>query len=214
MYDKVVKRVLDMLLALLLLPVTAPFLLIIALMVKCTSKGPVFYRGQRAGRNDKPFGIFKFRSMVQDAENLGGGTTALNDARITKVGGFLRKTKLDEVPQLFNILLGDMSFIGPRPELLRYTNAYTPEEQIILTVRPGITDLSSLVFINLDEVVGGEDADEMYEKFVLNEKNRLRMQYVREQSFYLDAKIFFKTVAKVFRKALGHAIKGRKDGNS
>jgi len=204
----VIKRVLDVLLALILLPVAAPFLIAIAILVKCTSMGPVFYRGQRAGRNNKPFGIYKFRSMVSDAENLGGGTTALNDPRITKIGGFLRKTKTDEIPQLFNILLGDMSFVGPRPELLRYTNAYTKEEQMILSVRPGITDLSSLVFINLDEVVGGEDADEKYERLVLNEKNRLRMQYVREQSFYLDAKIFFRTVGQVFLKAFHHAVKG------
>lgn len=213
MYDKVIKRALDVILALLLLPVAAPFLIIISLMVKCTSEGPVFYRGQRAGRYNKPFGIFKFRSMVKNAETAGGGTTALNDPRITKVGGFLRKTKLDEIPQLFNILLGDMSFIGPRPELMRYTNAYTKEEQIILTVRPGITDLSSLQFINLDEVVGGEDADEKYERLVLNEKNRLRMQYVREQSFYLDMKIFFRTVGQVLKKALHHVFKGQSNGN-
>ncbi len=208
-YDKVVKRALDLVGALVVLPLAAPLLLVIALLVKASSKGPVFYRGQRAGLNNKPFGIFKFRSMVVNAENIGGGTTALNDPRITQLGGFLRKTKLDEIPQLFNIIFGDMSFVGPRPELLRYTNQYTKEEQLILTVRPGITDLSSLEFINLDEIVGVENADEQYEKFVLKKKNALRMKYVQEQSFLLDMKIFFLTLWRVVEKAAKHMGKGQ-----
>ena len=108
-----------------------------------------------------------------------GGTTALNDPRITRTGKALRKLKLDELPQVYNVLLGSMSFIGPRPELLRYTEAYKGEEKIILEVRPGITDFSSIEFISLDEIVGAENADEMYEKYVLEKKNKLRIRYAK-----------------------------------
>ena len=141
--------------------------------------------------------------MVKDADKIGGGTTALNDPRITRVGAFLRKTKLDETPQLFNIILGSMSFIGPRPELLRYVKQYEGEERLILEVRPGITDFSSIEFINLDEIVGSGNADEMYEKYVLKKKNKLRIQYAKEVSFNTDVKLFCRTVSGVIKKALG-----------
>ena len=127
---------------------------------------PVLYRPLRGGYRAKPFRIFKFRTMVKNADKIGGGTTALNDKRITRVGAILRKTKLDEIPQLFNVLVGTMSFIGPRPELLKYTDAYDETEKHILNVRPGITDFSSISFISLDEIVGAENADEMYEKYI------------------------------------------------
>lgn len=135
-----------------------------------------------------------------NAEKLGGGTTALQDKRITQIGHFLRKTKLDEIPQLFNIILGQMSFIGPRPELPQYTNLYNEEEKIILSVRPGITDLSSKHFVNLDEVVGSDDADSAYEQYVLKKKNQLRIQYVKEQNFLLDMYLFFSTILVVSKK--------------
>ena len=197
-----VKRLLDFVLALIFVIILTPLYCIIALLIKLDSSGPVFYRGIRTGRHGKEFKIFKFRSMINDAENLGGGTTALFDKRITKSGAFLRKSKLDEIPQLFNILKGDMSFIGPRPELPRYTSIYQGDEQLILYVRPGITDLSSLEFISLDEIVGSDNADEVYEKYVLKRKNELRIQYVIDQSFGLDFKIFLKTVADVLKKII------------
>ncbi len=137
---------------------------------------------------------------------LGGGTTAINDPRITKVGNFLRKPKLDEIPQLFNIVNGTMSFIGPRPELLQYTDKYEGEEKLILEVRPGITDFSSIEFINLDEIVGQGNADEMYEKYVLKKKNELRIRYAKEVSFTTDVKLFAKTVWKVVEKAFSFII--------
>jgi lipopolysaccharide/colanic/teichoic acid biosynthesis glycosyltransferase len=140
--------------------------------------------------------------MVPNADKIGGGTTAMNDPRITKFGSFLRKTKLDEIPQLLNIIIGNMSFVGPRPELLRYTNAYFGLEKYILFVRPGITDFSSLKFINLDEVVGEINADEMYEKYILQEKNQLRLKYVSEISLLVDTQIFFLTVMKTLKKAV------------
>lgn len=144
--------------------------------------------------------------MVKDADRIGGGTTALNDPRITKVGNFLRKTKLDEIPQLFNIIGGSMSFIGPRPELLKYVEQYTGEEEKILMVRPGITDYSSVEFINLDEIVGSGNADEMYEKYVLKRKNELRIKYADEVSFSTDCKLFLNTVGSVIKKAFGFIV--------
>lgn len=145
--------------------------------------------------------------MVKNADQIGGGTTALNDPRITKFGAFLRKTKLDETPQLFNILSGKMSFVGPRPELLKYTDNYSEDEKVILQVRPGITDYSSIEFINLDEVVGGENADEMYEKYVLKKKNELRIKYAEIVSFGTDFKLFFMTVGRVFQKAFRYIFR-------
>lgn len=202
-YNKYVKRWIGFILAIILILILWPFYFIIAVAVAIEDGFPVFYRPQRGGYGDKPFRIFKFRSMVKNADKIGGGTTALNDPRITKVGNFLRKTKLDEIPQLFNIIAGTMSFIGPRPELLRYVERYEGEEKLIMQVRPGITDFSSVEFINLDEVVGSGNADEMYEKYVLKRKNELRIKYAKEVSFSTDCKLFFYTVWRVIEKALG-----------
>lgn len=199
-YNRYVKRPADTLLAFCLCILLAPLLIAISIAVKITSSGPIFYRGVRGGYKNRSFRIFKFRSMVVNAEMLGGGATALNDPRITKVGHFLRKTKLDEIPQLFNILWGDMGFIGPRPELLQYTQAYKGAEELILTVRPGITDVSSLVFISQDEIVGSVNAVEAYERLVLRKKNLLRVGYVLFQSPFLDLKIFGLTLWKVIEK--------------
>lgn len=199
-YNRFVKRILDLILALIFAVVLAPIYLILALAVVIDTGFPVFYRAERGGYRDKPFRIFKFRSMVKNADQIGGGTTALNDSRITTVGNVLRKTKLDEIPQLFNIIKGDMSFIGPRPELLRYTAQYEREELLIHRVRPGITDYSSVEFINLDEIVGSENADEMYEKYVLKRKNELRVKYAKTVSFGTDVKLLFITVWDVLKK--------------
>lgn len=199
-YSLVVKRILDFLLALILLIPGLILMIPIAIAIKLDSPGPVFYRAPRGGYRNKTFYIFKFRTMIKDADKS-GGTTALNDARVTRVGHILRKTKLDEIPQLFNILKGEMSFIGPRPELLRYTMQYTPEQECILWVRPGISDESSLVYINQDELVGAENPVENYEKYILANKNALRVKYALNQSFLLDAKLFVRTIASVFHKA-------------
>lgn len=205
-YNLYAKRWIGFVLALVLMICLLPFYLIIGAAVAIESGFPVFYRPQRGGYKNKPFRIFKFRSMVKNADKIGGGTTALNDPRITKVGNFLRKTKLDETPQLFNILVGTMSFIGPRPELLRYVEQYEGDEKLILEVRPGITDFSSIEFINLDELVGSGNADEMYEKYVLKRKNELRVKYAREVSFAVDCKLFFSTVWGVVKKAFGFIL--------
>lgn len=205
-YNTHIKRVLGFFIAIFLLLFLWPLYLLIALGVIVTDGFPVFYRPLRGGYRNKPFRIFKFRTMVKNADKIGGGTTALNDPRITKVGNFLRKTKLDEIPQLFNIIGGTMSFIGPRPELLKYVNQYEGDEKKILEVRPGITDFSSVEFINLDEIVGSGNADEMYEKYVLKRKNELRIKYADEVSFSTDCKLFFNTVGSVFKKALGFIV--------
>ena len=208
-YNRLIKRIMGLFLAIMLLAILWPFYFIIALAVAIEDGFPVFYRPQRGGYHNKPFRIFKFRSMVKNADKIGGGTTALNDPRITKVGNFLRKTKLDEIPQLFNIIGGSMSFIGPRPELLRYTDQYEGDEKLIFEVRPGITDFSSIEFINLDEIVGQGDADEMYEKYVLKKKNQLRIKYAKEVSFCTDVKLFSLTVWRVIKKALSFIFLGK-----
>jgi lipopolysaccharide/colanic/teichoic acid biosynthesis glycosyltransferase len=199
-YSVIVKRILDFLLALILLIPGVILMLPIAVAVKLDSAGPIFYRAPRGGYHNKTFLIFKFRTMVKDADKT-GGTTALNDARVTRVGRILRKTKLDEIPQLLNILTGEMSFIGPRPELLRYTMRYNSDQECILWVRPGISDESSLVYINQDEMLGTENPVEKYEKYILGNKNALRVEYALHQSFLLDAKLFMRTIVGVFKKA-------------
>lgn len=201
-YNRSVKRGLDFILALLLFIITLPILFAISILIVADSGFPVFYRAERGGYHQKPFRIFKFRTMVQNADEIGGGTTALNDSRITKVGAFLRKTKLDEFANLISILTGNMSFIGPRPELLQYTSQYQGTEKLIFEVRPGITDYSSIEFINLDEIVGRSNADEMYEDYVLPKKNKLRVKYAATVSFGTDCRLFFLTVAKVLEKVL------------
>lgn len=201
-YSKVVKRILDLTVALVALPPCLVLMLPVALMVKITSEGPVFYRAPRGGYHNKTFRIFKFRTMVVGADRF-SSTTALNDPRVTKVGAFLRKTKLDELPQLFNIIKGDMSFIGPRPELLTYTTRYTPEEQCILWVRPGITDPSSIKLISLDQAVGEEDPEGTYEREILSVKNQMRVEYAKTQCFHKDVSIFFSTFRALFNKLAG-----------
>ena len=175
-YSHVVKRIIDFLFALILLIPGCIIMLPLAIWVKLDSPGPVLYKAVRGGYHNQPFYIYKFRSMVVGADKT-GGCTALNDSRVTRAGKIMRRLKLDELPQLFNILKGDMSFVGPRPELLLYTTQYTKEQECILWVRPGITDRSSIVYIAQDEIVGTENPVENFEKYILPEKNRLRVEY-------------------------------------
>lgn len=199
-YSHTVKRVLDLLAALIALVPAMVIMIPLAIWVKLDSPGPVFYKAIRGGYHNQPFRILKFRSMVVDADKS-GGCTAKNDDRVTRAGKVMRRLKLDELPQLLNILKGDMSFVGPRPELLLYTTQYTEEQQCIMWVRPGITDRSSIVYISQDEIVGEEDPVANFEKLILPEKNRLRVEYARNQSFSLDMQLFFETLKGVFGKA-------------
>lgn len=207
LYNKYIKRGLDIIITGIVLVILWPLYFILAVAIFLEDGFPVFYRAPRGGYKNQTFKICKFRTMVKNADKIGGGTTALHDPRITKIGEVLRKTKLDEIPQLGQVFLGKMSLIGPRPELVKYTEAYEGEEKDILCVRPGITDFSSVEFINLDEIVGGENADEMYEKYVLKKKNKLRIKYAHEVSLGTDVYILFKTLKSVFDKAFGFLVK-------
>lgn len=193
------KRIFDIVLCLFSLPFLIIFFIIIALAIRIDSSGPIFYRGWRTGLGGIPFRIFKFRTMIVNADKIGGPSTALNDPRLTKLGKFLRKYKIDEFPQLINILIGEMSFVGPRPQVEKYTKLYNNEEQIILNVRPGVTDYASIELINLDQILNDESVDEKYLKEIEPKKNRLRIKYVKEQSFWGDIKIILITLKQMLR---------------
>jgi lipopolysaccharide/colanic/teichoic acid biosynthesis glycosyltransferase len=203
------KRSFDVVVASVGLVLLAPVFAAVALAVRLDAPGPVFYRGVRAGLDGRPFRIFKFRTMVPDAERVGGGSTAKNDPRVTRVGAVLRRHKLDELPQFMNVLLGDMSLVGPRPELLQYAEQYSAEEREILSVRPGITDPASLRFIDLAEVLGSEDADRAYEETVLAVKNRLRLEYVRSRTFGGDLRLLLTTAWAVLSRMAQPGRSGR-----
>ena len=206
-YNRFIKPFIGSVISGIALLILWPIYIIISILIVAESGLPVFYRAERGGYLGKPFRICKFRSMVPNADRLGGGTTKLHDPRITRIGNFLRKCKLDELPQLFQVFTQKMSLVGPRPELLQYVKQYSGEELDILQVRPGITDYSSIEFINLDEIVGSGDADEMYEKYVLKRKNALRVQYAHSVSFATDCGILFKIVLVVLEKAFGFIVK-------
>jgi len=194
------KRLFDAIFSFLGLVLISPLLLAVAILVKFSSPGPVFYRGERIGRNGKPFRIFKFRTMVLNAESLGGPSTAGDDPRLLKIGPFLKKYQLDELPQLINVIKGEMSLVGPRPEVKEYVDIMSEEEKkIILSVRPGMTDLASLWNFHEGEVLkGSQDPEKTYMEKIRPTKTKLQLEYVKNRSFLLDLKIIIKTVLKVF----------------
>jgi lipopolysaccharide/colanic/teichoic acid biosynthesis glycosyltransferase len=195
------KRFFDILAAAIGISVLIPLWLWITWRIRQEDGGPIFYRGERTGIGGKPFRIFKFRTMVVDAERLGASSTPDDDGRITRIGWFLRRHKLDELPQLINVLVGDMSLVGPRPEVKKFTDLYMDEETAILTVRPGITDWASLW--NSDEgtlLKGSRDPDRDYFEKIRPEKIRLQLKYVQDRSFRTDVKILFLTLKKLFLK--------------
>ena len=189
MYEAL-KRTFDVVTAAVALIVLAPLLVGIALLIKIGSRGPVFYRGQRAGRNGRPFRMWKLRTMVVNADRLGGPSTSADDPRLTGVGRVLRWYKLDEMPQLISVLQGHMSFVGPRPEVLSEVEQYTEEERELLTVVPGLIDYASMKFHNEEEILrGSADPHRTYLEKVRPEKIRLGLQYVRTRSFRGDMRI-------------------------
>jgi len=195
------KRAFDIVMSLIGLILLGPVLLAVALWIKLDSKGPVFYRGLRVGRFGKSFRIFKFRSMVMDAEQIGPASTADEDSRVTHAGRFMRKFKIDELPQLLNVLMGQMSFVGPRPEVQKFIDMYTEQEKAILGVRPGITDWASVW--NADEgaiLAGSEDPDKAYEELIRPTKLKLQLDYARNHSLWIDIRIIAYTVLKILRK--------------
>ena len=190
-----VKKVVDSVFALLGLLVISPLMLVVAVWIKRNSPGPVFYRGVRVGLGGKRFQVLKFRTMVVDAEKLGGPSTSNDDPRLTKAGRLLRKYKLDEVPQLINVLKGEMSLVGPRPEVPLEVDLYTPEERQLLAVRPGITDWASIRFCNEGELLrGSPDPHLAYWETIRPEKIRLGLEYTKHHSFWIDFRIVLATL--------------------
>ena len=188
------KRIFDLVFTIPGIVVLAPVFVIIAILIKYDSSGVVFFRQERVGRYGKIFRIYKFRTMIENAERHGKQITVGRDARITAVGNFLRKYKLDELPQLFNVLLGDMSLVGPRPEVRHYVDYWTQEQMHVLDVRPGITDPASIKFRNENELMEkAEDPENYYINVIMQEKIRLYLEYVENASFWYDIKLIFAT---------------------
>lgn len=188
------KRAFDIIASGLGLIVLSPLFIILAIWIKQDSKGPVFYRQVRVGRNNKDFRIFKFRSMRVGSDK--GSLVAIgdHDPRITKSGYFIRKFKIDELPQLFNVFVGDMSLVGPRPEVRHYVNYWTQEQMHVLDVRPGITDPASIKFRNENELMEkAEDPETYYIEVIMQEKIKLYLEYVEKHSFFYDIALIFKT---------------------
>lgn len=195
---KKMKRLVDVFISFFALFLLSPFLLFVALFIKLHDGGPVFYMAPRVGLHGKLFRMFKFRSMVLNADKIGASSTTSNDSRITGIGKFLRKYKLDELPQLINVFIGEMSLVGPRPDVKIFTDMFTEEEKAILSIKPGITDYASVW--NSDEgkiLEGAEDPDKAYMELIWPEKKRLQLKYVKEQSFMVDLKIIYLTIKAV-----------------
>lgn len=200
-----VKRVLDFVLAIILTIVLSPVMLVLAVCIKLDSKGPVFYRQERITQYGRPYRIFKFRTMVADADKRGPAITQSADSRITRMGTLLRKCRLDELPQLFNVITGDMSFVGTRPEVKKYVDAYSDEMMATLLLPAGITSRTSIAYKDEDEVMEKyrreteESVDDIYVKYILPEKMKYNLQYLKTFSILGDCKIMIDTVFAVLR---------------
>ncbi len=195
------KRVFDFLVATVVLLVLLPVFMVIGVLVKLDSRGPVFYRQERVGRYLTRFKLWKFRSMRVDADRQAAITIGERDPRITGVGYWLRKSKLDELPQLVNVLAGEMSLVGPRPEVPKFVDLYTPDQKRVLTIRPGITDWASIQFRNENALLEGKpDPIAYYVSEIMPVKLALNLQYVEKRSFWVDLTILFQTFRALFKK--------------
>ena len=189
------KRFFDIVVSLLGILITSPILLVVSVLIKLTSKGPVFYKQERIGKDEKPFFILKYRTMVVNADQQGLKITVGGDKRITGVGKFLRKSKLDELPQLFNVFAGQMSLVGPRPEVAEYVSLYNEEQRKVLSVRPGITDYASVCFRNENEILAeAENPQKEYIEHIMPLKLRYNAKYIEEMSVWTDLKLIFLTL--------------------
>ena len=191
------KRSCDVVVSSLGLLLLSPFLAIIAALIKIDSPGPVFFRQERIGQGLRTFSIYKFRTMVVDASKLGGPLTIGDDPRITRVGRILRKSKIDELPQLINVLRGEMTLVGPRPEVQKYVNLFQRDYEEILRVRPGITDLASLKYGDESTLLAVADPEQEYIRSILPDKIALAKEYVHQSSFFFDLSVMMMTVAKI-----------------
>lgn len=195
------QRVFDIVASIIGLIFLSPLFLLIAVWIKCDSKGPVFYRQTRVGQGNKDFDLYKFRSMFTDADKKGLLTIGGHDSRITRSGLFLRKYKLDELPQLINVLIGNMSLVGPRPEVRRYVDLYNTEQMSILDVKPGITDWASIIYVDENEILGkADDPDRTYIEQIMPNKIRYNMIYIRHQTVSEYFKIIFATFGKILKR--------------
>lgn len=193
-------RFFDFILSLVGLVVLAPIFIVLAIWIKTYSKGPVFYKQVRVGQNGIDFGLFKFRTMVVDADKKGLITVGGRDPRITRSGYFIRKYKLDELPQLINVLVGDMSLVGPRPEVRKYVELYTDEQQKVLSVKPGITDYASIEYMDENEILGkSNDPEKTYIEEIMPEKIKYNMKYIQNKNVSEYFKIIFLTLLKIVR---------------
>ncbi|MVX65197.1 sugar transferase [Clostridium chromiireducens] len=196
-FNKVVKRIFDLVCSTLGLIVLSPVFIFISIRIKSGSDGPIFFKQIRVGEKSKEFEILKFRTMVVDAEKLGRQITVGNDSRITKIGAFLRKYKLDELPQLINVFKGDMSLVGPRPEVPRYVKLYDEKQIKVLEVKPGITDLASIRYRDENELLGeAENPDEFYINTIMPDKLALNLEYISRNNIFLDIYIILQTIIK------------------
>lgn len=195
------KRIFDIVASGLGLLVLSPLFLVLAVWIKLDSDGPVFYRQVRVGRHNRDFKLFKFRSMRVGSDKNGLITVGGHDPRVTRSGYFIRKYKLDELPQLINVFIGDMSLVGPRPEVRKYVDMYTPEQMHVLDVRPGITDMASIRYRNENELLEqAEDPDRYYVEVIMQDKLRINLEYVAKHSFLFDLGLIFKTFWEIITK--------------
>ena len=195
--NQIVKRIFDFLVSLVGVIILSPIFIIVSIAIKLDSKGNILFLQKRVGRYGKEFNIYKFRTMVTDAEKLGKQITIGNDNRITKVGAFLRKFKIDELPQLFNVLLGDMSLVGPRPEVPKYVALYNDEQKRVLSIRPGITDMASLRYKDENDILGKVDnPEEYYINVIMKDKLSLNLEYIEKSNVFFDIYLIVKTIIK------------------
>lgn len=194
------KRIIDILLSLIGLIILSPFFIIISLAILLDSRGGVFYLQTRVGKNNTDFKLFKFRTMSVGSDKKGLLTVGARDTRITKTGYFLRKYKLDELPQLINVFIGNMSLVGPRPEVRKYVDLYTAEQLKVLSVKPGITDVASYTYFSESELLSQSDNPEKtYIEVVMPDKLKINLEYIRERTILTDFGIIFKTIYRIFK---------------
>ena len=195
--NSIIKRIFDFFAALIGIIILSPILIIVSIAIKLDSPGNIMFLQKRVGKDGKEFNIYKFRTMVTDAEKLGKQITVGKDNRITKVGAFLRKYKIDELPQLFNVLKGDMSLVGPRPEVPKYVALYNEEQRKVLSVRPGITDLASLKYSDENDILGKvENPEEYYINVIMKDKLSLNLEYIEKSNLFFDISLIVKTILK------------------
>lgn len=194
-----IKRLFDIISSFLVLLVLSPILVIVSILILLDSKGGVFYKQKRVGLNQHEFGLYKFRTMRPDSDSV-KITVGDRDPRVTEIGYYLRKYKLDELPQLLNILKGEMSVVGPRPEVKQYVDLYNENQLRVLSVKPGLSDLATLEYVNESEILAkSEDPERTYVEEIMPDKLKLNLEYIDNQSLLLDVKVIFKTLARIIR---------------